>query len=242
MAVYGGPDIVTDGLVLHLDAGNSRSYPGGNTWYDMAKNTVGTLSDHVWTPEGNGSFVFNNSFASRVQSNNPDLSLASGSNNSTVIIFCKPDSTGPTNQYTGLVSWGTRGVYNPSTARILSLYTSGTTMFVSSAFWGNDWTPNNLSVKPNSWNLIAMVSRGQATSNNVSHYRINSEGFGSQTGSSLSASRTLNTANTSFGIGITDYPGRYFKGSVAVVSIYSKELTPLEIQEYYISFKGRFGL
>ena len=39
MAVYGGPDIVTDGLVLHLDAGNSKSYPGsGNTWYDLSNN------------------------------------------------------------------------------------------------------------------------------------------------------------------------------------------------------------
>jgi hypothetical protein len=39
MAVYGGPDIVTDGLVLHLDAANSKSYPGsGNTWYDLSGN------------------------------------------------------------------------------------------------------------------------------------------------------------------------------------------------------------
>jgi hypothetical protein len=37
MAVYGGPDIVTDGLVLCLDAANPDSYPGtGNTWYDIS--------------------------------------------------------------------------------------------------------------------------------------------------------------------------------------------------------------
>jgi hypothetical protein len=37
MAVYGGPDIVTDGLVLCLDAGNSKSYPGsGATWFDIS--------------------------------------------------------------------------------------------------------------------------------------------------------------------------------------------------------------
>ena len=34
-----GPRIVTDGLVLHLDAGNSKSYPGsGSTWYDLSGN------------------------------------------------------------------------------------------------------------------------------------------------------------------------------------------------------------
>lgn len=39
MAVYSGPEIVNSGLVLHLDAANSRSYPGsGTTWYDLTKN------------------------------------------------------------------------------------------------------------------------------------------------------------------------------------------------------------
>jgi len=36
MATKYSPRIVTDGLVLCLDAGNSRSYPGtGTTWYDL---------------------------------------------------------------------------------------------------------------------------------------------------------------------------------------------------------------
>ena len=39
MANLYGPRIVTDGLVLHLDAGNSKSYPGsGSTWYDLSGN------------------------------------------------------------------------------------------------------------------------------------------------------------------------------------------------------------
>jgi hypothetical protein len=33
----GGPNIVTDGLVLHLDAANPKSYPGsGTTWADLS--------------------------------------------------------------------------------------------------------------------------------------------------------------------------------------------------------------
>ena len=34
-----GPNIVTDGLVLYLDAANPKSYPGtGTTWYDLSGN------------------------------------------------------------------------------------------------------------------------------------------------------------------------------------------------------------
>jgi hypothetical protein len=39
MGAYGGPDIITDGLVLAVDAASKRSYPGtGATWYDLSGN------------------------------------------------------------------------------------------------------------------------------------------------------------------------------------------------------------
>jgi len=40
MGAYGGPDIITDGLVLALDAASERSYPGtGASWYDLTKES-----------------------------------------------------------------------------------------------------------------------------------------------------------------------------------------------------------
>jgi hypothetical protein len=41
MSVRGGPDIVENGLVLYLDAVNSRSYPGaGTVWNDLSRNNL----------------------------------------------------------------------------------------------------------------------------------------------------------------------------------------------------------
>jgi hypothetical protein len=46
MGVGYNPRIVTDGLVLCLDAGNARSYPGtGTTWTDLAGSNDGTLTN-----------------------------------------------------------------------------------------------------------------------------------------------------------------------------------------------------
>jgi len=44
-----GPNIVTDGLVLYLDAANPKSYPGtGNTWYDISGfNNHGTMNNFI---------------------------------------------------------------------------------------------------------------------------------------------------------------------------------------------------
>jgi hypothetical protein len=46
MACNSGPDIIEDGLVLCLDAGNKRSYPGsGTTWTDLAGANDGALTN-----------------------------------------------------------------------------------------------------------------------------------------------------------------------------------------------------
>ena len=56
-----GPKIVTDGLVLYLDAGNKKSYPGsGSNWYDLTANeNDGTLiGSPVFSAANRGGIVF----------------------------------------------------------------------------------------------------------------------------------------------------------------------------------------
>ena len=53
MGAFGGPDIVTDGLVLALDAGSTRSYPGtGTTWTDLSDSgyeaTMSNMTASNW--------------------------------------------------------------------------------------------------------------------------------------------------------------------------------------------------
>ena len=71
--------IVTDGLILHLDAGDSNSYSGsGNTWYDISgNNNHSTLNGPSFTNTGLKHFVFNGSddVASLNLSNYPNLTF-----------------------------------------------------------------------------------------------------------------------------------------------------------------------
>lgn len=62
MAFSNGPQIVTSGLVLNLDASDRNSYPGsGTTWFDISgNNRNGTLNGSaVYSTLGNGSIEFN---------------------------------------------------------------------------------------------------------------------------------------------------------------------------------------
>lgn len=60
MAQHNGSRIVTDGLVLALDAANTKSYPGtGTTWSDLSGNNDGTMTSLGFEVGNNGSLLFN---------------------------------------------------------------------------------------------------------------------------------------------------------------------------------------
>ena len=56
MSAFGGPNIVDNGLVLYLDAGNRKSYTSGSTtWFDKSGfNNNGTLTNGPTFDSGNG--------------------------------------------------------------------------------------------------------------------------------------------------------------------------------------------
>jgi hypothetical protein len=57
--MYTGPNIVTNGLVLSLDAANRKSYPGsGTTWLDLSgNNNIGTLASGSAFSSANGGSI-----------------------------------------------------------------------------------------------------------------------------------------------------------------------------------------
>lgn len=89
MSVEGGPDIVTDGLVLHLDAANNRSYPGtGTTWTDISRsgNSATLFSGPTFNSANGGAVVFNGGYGSST------ISLSSS--NMTIEMAFKQNNTG----------------------------------------------------------------------------------------------------------------------------------------------------
>ena len=57
MGSYGGPDIITDGLVFAIDAGSTRSYPGtGTSAYNLVANNDVSLINGLGWQSGNGGY------------------------------------------------------------------------------------------------------------------------------------------------------------------------------------------
>ena len=71
---YSGGGVITDGLVLYVDASNPASYSGtGTTWFDLSPNgNNGTLSGNATYNSGNGGYI-------SLQSNTGFINFGSGS-------------------------------------------------------------------------------------------------------------------------------------------------------------------
>lgn len=71
--------LITEDLVLHLDAGDSTSYPGtGSLWTDIINGYNATLNGAVYSSDGGGSIYFDGSNDYAEISHNVDLNPVGG--------------------------------------------------------------------------------------------------------------------------------------------------------------------
>lgn len=80
MSVAGGPNIVDLGLVLEIDAGNRKSYPGsGTTWFDKSGNNYdGTLINGPTFNSTNGGTISFDGADDYINCGSPSISLSGG--------------------------------------------------------------------------------------------------------------------------------------------------------------------
>lgn len=228
MSVYAGPEIPNNGLVVHLDSANERSYPrSGNTWFDISGNNL------HWTLQGNPTwfeagqyFRFNgsNQWAERNGGmHNPDNA------NTTVNMWFRPVSTPVSNKPVWSDNFGPEwGIWIDQANNVRSyVYGASSATNVPNNTWVNI-TMTHFSPAPNS---------GQAYSH--SHY-VN--------GNLIQANRSGTVGN-----GLNDNPMciardartdliQYSNIDCAIWQLYNRRLSDDEVVNLFYAYKGRFGL
>ena len=225
MAFNYSPKIVTDGLVLYLDAANPNSYVSGSTsWNDISRGgNNGTLVNGPIFNAGNGGSIVFDGVNDYVGCKN-NISLNVG-NNITVLSWFYVNST---------------ITYQPIIAKTLN---------------NNGWELSNNSgtlrctLRPSIAGSNNVIS-GTLNNNKWYHASFTFNGSniilylnGLQTGLTIANSVTLDTSNDLFigrrndGININ-----YFNGNISQTTIYNRALSSQEVLQNYNATKTRFGL
>ena len=238
MSFSHSPRIVTDGLVLCLDAANPQSYPGsGTSWADLSGNgNNGTLTNGPTFNSGNsGSIVFDgvDDYVQLVDSPSYKvqfpITLAAWFNVQTLTnygVILRNDNTSS-------FHWGVN-IAVDSDYGISSAYGNGTV---------------NNSPGRRTYKYTGPIDKDKWYYFVAVHFdNLNANGYlnGNQISMPYLSGDATNLAYGSEGgvIGFRfDVAGfGYFKGDIPIVQIYNRALSASEVLQNYEAVKSRFGL
>lgn len=219
MATYYSPKIVTDNLVMYLDAANPKSYPGsGSTWFDLSGNgrnatKAGSQSPSYPQYNSNGWFTFTggivNDNYSRFDVSIPSLNA--------ITVFLWHYST---------QSGGTALRMSSSSFEI------GANGYTAGVNYNDVQIAGDRTTTLNTWVCDCLTFSGTT----LIGYR-NAIQVGTATRASTSlASGTLRIGTRD------DLYSQHYVGSIAMVQIYGRVLNPNEILQNFDSSRGRFGI
>ena len=233
MAVYGGPEITTSGLVLYLDAANKKSYPGtGTTWTDLSGNgNNGTLTNSPsYSSVRNGTIIFDgtNDYISITFPNTGLIPVGSGQRTIIANILYQSGQ----NVYYPIVDYGT---YTTRNRYGLYLDNAAGNKKISNIVWANDLLSSATIPGNNTWHNICITYNG---STSCSFY-IN--GILDSTSTFAANLNTILGSGNIFNIGKGAYESTYFRGSIASVYMYNRALSASEILNNYNALKGRYA-
>lgn len=232
MATHYKPHIVTDGLVLYLDAANPKSYLSGNTtWNDLSrKGNNGTLiNGPTFSSENGGSIVFD-----RIKQNCSQISsFTSTSQNMTFSLWFNPNKlpTSTVHQIVYIVA------ENAFTIR----FYKNSNFAEQKLAWLVYYQRTNLTVGavlPDYTYPMDLWANTVVTFNDTGKYELYVNGIIQNTTQTINFVRWL-LPNGAFYI---NYQSTGFNGRISQMQVYNRTLTPQEILQNYNATKGRFNL
>jgi len=229
--MYTGPNIITNGLVLALDAANTKSYPGsGTTWNDLSgNNNSGSLTNGpTFNSANGGSIVFDGVDDYCVNS------LSNGFTAAMTIITIAKSTNSTWNNFGGLGSARYNNGYiihnNQNTTTVTMYLINSSANFTSVG----TITPNNI----RNFNVYVLTTNGSN-----SHKTYLNGVLVVSSGAAITRTNT-GSPQSNYLSSDTDpsYPNRYTALSIASHLIYNRELSAAEILQNYNATKARFGL
>ena len=242
MSFHYSPKIITEGLVLYLDAANTHSYPGvGTTWSDLSRseNTGTLINGPTFNSANGGSIVFDGT---------NDLVEITGIENITsfsISVWFKMTGPGNTGGFTNTYYnslFGINSVTNPTTRRILVSTSTNPSIAegrILVQMGGSNYFSDNTSIgitTTNAWNNVVYTFAA-----NTARLYINGI---VQTSQSNSGVTFPFVSDSKLYVGAYSNPivAYAMLGNIAQTQIYNRALSASEVLQNFNATKTRFGL
>jgi hypothetical protein len=247
MATRYNPKIVTDGLILALDAANTRSYPGsGTTWFDISGNnrdfTINNPANVPHVSDNGGAFDFAGTTGYIEDADGE--SYINGLSALTLEVWVKSDVTS-TDKGVFIAKTPDGGDTTVSLRYDVVGVDGGASNTIKFAAGPSTATGTNSEASANSqttdWQCLNMTWSTSVNSGFPKLYINGKEDVPSdndaETNAVSGATRVL------IGVGCKETVGSSsWNGKIATVKLYNKTFSDAEVLQNYNALKGRFGL
>ena len=235
MSLSHSPKVVTDGLVLYLDAANQRSYPkSGTTWSDLAGTNDGTLNnmENNFDPANKGSLSFDGG-DDYIQINNAHTLI--NSLDITVCIWINQNSIHSDATFNNSINL----FEIPSVARIGEASSFYLTLRNSTVTFRYQRTVNAAQLSPSASQEINIWRNytGTSSSTGISLYK---DGQFLGANSSTNSFAAFDVNKNGVRLGSTGLYGKYYNGQIGLFQMYNRALTGDEVRQNYLATRGRY--
>jgi hypothetical protein len=236
MSLLHSPKIVTNGLVLCLDAASRKSYPGtGNVWRDLSGNgNHGSLSNETAFSYTNvGSIVFDGVNDKVIVPYNSNLNPS----NVTISVWFKRTSAFDYSHFAGLPAFN-NSWSNPYVSYGLEFIGLGDQPSLVLGFSNNTYSYTTATASASTavgvWVNVVGTYDGSFSKIYVNGQLITSN----------AETKTLFTTNANFVLGreTQDTSSYRLNGNISNTQIYNRALSPTEIQQNFNATRGRYNL
>jgi hypothetical protein len=228
MSTNYSPKIVTSGLVLYLDAGNSKSFvSGSSTWFDLSGNrNTGSLGNGPVYNSANGGNILFDGTNDYVDFFAPNLGTTT-----TVEVWCKIASTASKMifgwlRYTLFCSSGHIGfnTYNSDVYGISSTQVTALGLV-------NNWA-----------HYVFEMRSDVSYTNNKIYINGMPQTLGQQLATENSANRNFNSGFGRIAIARNELASFFMPMNCSSFKVYNRALSAEEVRQNYNATKKRFGL
>jgi hypothetical protein len=221
VGVFAGPDVSESGLVLALDAGNPKGYPGsGNTWTDITgRGNTGTLTNGPIYSSVNGGYLsFDGTNDCIVVNSNASILSSTAY---TKIAWFNTNSLAASNNIISGGNSGQHAFWLAASNKLQSGHNSSWSTVISTT-----------TISANTWYC------GAVTFNTTSGWNLYLNGALENTNSSTTAF----TGNGEILIGAYGTGSNVFSGNISNIQAYNRALSASEIQQNFNATRGRYGI
>ena len=234
---FGEESFSNNGLILHLDSGNSSSYPGsGNTWYDLSENNYNAvLMNSPSFSSSSGGLIGLNGSSQWIQLNS-FAGVLTNNSGYTISIWFKSTETNPSGGIHNNAIFSMHNTNGDNRYRIGAAPDANRGLYYNFSTGSSEGRVSQINLHDNQWHNVTITKNTGVEAQFYIDDILRVSNGSITNGVDFNSVGQVSIGQEYDGGNITDH----FQGNIPIVMIYNRALDQIDRTSLYDHYKNRY--